>query len=261
MLPLLTVCLLSIASKAADDGVLEERIDLYDPASGAYLGSKTTWYAPDGRRLRRVHRDGSGAATLRFLVLHDADSRELEAWYFEGDAIAPDRETFSYREGTKVTTYYDDAGEVTESLETVFDERGRESSKRFLRANGETYGEEQVLWTESGLPAGWDFRYVKSGTRVAFRYAYDLLDTNGTWLRRTRSRDGMSERIEVCTRVIGAIAVSTSTPARLAPGVISTERSETSPSVTRDGKTLVFARYGDDWERKRPYLARLGGGG
>ncbi|MEM6483483.1 MAG: hypothetical protein AAF662_00660 [Pseudomonadota bacterium] len=40
----------------------------------------------------------------------------------------------------------------------------------------------------------------------------------------------------------------------VAPGIVSTLESETSPSISRDGKTIVFARYGEDWSQKRGYI-------
>ncbi|MEM6645291.1 MAG: hypothetical protein AAF730_03470 [Bacteroidota bacterium] len=45
------------------------------------------------------------------------------------------------------------------------------------------------------------------------------------------------------------------TPAVFAAGSISTEAYETSSSFAADGQTMVFARYGDDWAQKTPYIA------
>ncbi|MEL6300087.1 MAG: hypothetical protein AAFR75_00125 [Pseudomonadota bacterium] len=38
-------------------------------------------------------------------------------------------------------------------------------------------------------------------------------------------------------------------------GTVSTAQNETSPSMSGDGNTLVFARYADDWSRKTPFIA------
>ena len=64
--PLLVLASLQFAATAA--ATLEERIDVYDTETGAFLGSEVTNYAPDGRRLRLVTTDAgvacSGVITL-----------------------------------------------------------------------------------------------------------------------------------------------------------------------------------------------------
>ncbi|MEM1096713.1 MAG: hypothetical protein AAGJ10_19105 [Bacteroidota bacterium] len=49
------------------------------------------------------------------------------------------------------------------------------------------------------------------------------------------------------------------TPDVFAAGSVSTEAYETSPSFSADGQTMVFARYGDDWAQKTPYIAAWDG--
>ncbi|MEM9665589.1 MAG: hypothetical protein AAF970_11685 [Bacteroidota bacterium] len=57
----------------------------------------------------------------------------------------------------------------------------------------------------------------------------------------------------------GALLVSASDsllkPTPFAPGAVSTDASETSPSFTADGRTMVFARYSDDWTQKQAFIA------
>ncbi len=149
----------SLIVAAPQAGVLEERIDLYHPVSGAFLGTEITWFTPDGERLRRENRGADGDPTLLFFVLHDENGREAGAIYFEGDAQEPVREVFGYEEAGRVQTV--------------------------------TY------FHEPGVP----------GEQT------------------------------------------------------STDASESSPSFARDGATMVFARYDDDWAAKKPFIAYLEEGG
>ncbi len=236
---------------------LRERIDLYNPASNAFLGAEQTWYGPDGRRLRLHTTDSTGATVLLFFVLHDDRGREAEAIYFESSP-EPDREVFTYSEDGRLqtTTYYNEPGVAADRTETVLDGAGREVAKRFYRANGSQYGEEDVLWDGDGNKVGWDFRYVGRDGAASFRYRYHAFDKDGAWVRRTRSRDGTPERVEVRTRITASTNAVFLNPVPFAAGRVSTHKSETSPSFTKDGKTMVFARY-EDWDTKDPYIAHL----
>ena len=240
---------------------LEERVDLYDPVSGAYQGAETTLFGADGRRLRLVNTDADGATTLLFFLLHDEAGREAEAVYFESSPEAY-REVFTYSgDGlVQTTTYFYEPGVAADRTESVREASGREVEKRYFRANGTQYGAEQVLWNADGTQLGWDFRYVEREGGASFRYRYEALDRDGAWKRRTRSKDGVPERVEVRTRKMSQTAPELSTAAPFAPGVISTDASETSPSFSRDGRTMVFARY-EEWDVKRPYIAMLEGDG
>ncbi|NNF28708.1 MAG: hypothetical protein HKN73_15900 [Gemmatimonadetes bacterium] len=242
--------------------VLEDRIDLYDPTTSAFEGSEVTYRGADGRRLRLEIRDAAGAPKLLFFVLHDENGREAEAVYFEGDTKAT-RETFSYSEDglLKTTTYFYEPGIAADRTESVLDGSGREIRKRYYRADGTQYGEEDVRWNDDGSQAGWDFRYVDREGGTSFRYEYLAFDEDGEWLRRIRGRDGEPERIEVRTQVTSTTPYQRREPLPFAREQVSTGASETSPSFSRDGRTMVFARYRDDWNRKEPYIARLGENG
>ena len=238
---------LGVIASNPDSVVLEERIDLFDPTTGAFLGSEVTYFGPDGRRLRLVATDSVGTPSLLFFVLHDEQGRESEAIYFEGGPEAY-RETFTYSEDGRLrtTTYFYEPGVAADRAESDLDERGREISKRYYRANGTQYGEEDVLWAEGGNKLGWDFNYVERDGGASFRYDYTQFAAAGDWLRRVRSRDGAPERVEVRSVITATPDWPSATPARFQPGTISSDRSETSPSFSRDGKTMVFARYDDN---------------
>ncbi|MEM7787676.1 MAG: hypothetical protein AAF594_08110, partial [Bacteroidota bacterium] len=257
----------TVASAQSESVVLEERLDLYGPISGAFLGSERTTSAPDGRRLRLVVTDASGAPTLRFFILHDDGGRETGAVYFEGDDETAYRETFTYDGQQKTTTYGAEPGEAAARLEADLEAEGRERRKRYFRADGSKYGEEDVLWNDDGTAAGWDFRRlgrdgaVQPERDASFRYDYLGVGDGGTWSVRVRSRDGEAERVEARTLSTLEEPAPYRTAASLAPGVVSTAASETSPSVSADGRVLAFARYGDDWVAKTPYVARLGADG
>lgn len=241
-----------------DSSTLEERIDLYHPSTGAYLGSERTWFGADGRRLRLEVTDAQGAVTLLFIVRHDERGRESEAIYFESDP-EPDREVFTYSDDglRKTTTYYYDPGVAADRTESELDGRGREIRKQYFRADGSQYGEEDVLWNADGTQLGWDFRYLGRDGGASFRFSYEAIDPRGGWSRRIRSRDGVPDRVEVRTRVTTSIESITATPVPFAPDAVSSGRSETSPSFSWDGTVMVFARYGDDWETKDPHIAYL----
>jgi len=61
------------------------------------------------------------------------------------------------------------------------------------------------------------------------------------------------------TLLIASPADTLLTPDVFAAGTISTDAYETSPSFAADGQTMVFARYGDDWAQKTPYIADWNG--
>ena len=251
--------LISALTLAADTVVLEERIDLFEPSTGAFMGVERTWFGSDGRRLRLEITDAKGALTLSFFVRHDERGRESEAIYFEDGSEEPSREVFTYSDGGRrqTTTYYYEPGVASDRTEVELDGAGREVRKQYYRADGSQYGAEEVLWDDSGNQLGWDFRYVHRDGGASFRYRYDEFDTGGEWVRRVRSRDGAIERIEVRSRIVTSVEPVRTTPVPFAPGRISTYRSETSPSFARDGKTMVFARYDDDWTSKDPFVAYL----
>ncbi len=244
---------------AADTVTLEQRVDLFDPATGAFMGTERTWFDPDGRRLRLEITAELGAPVLLFFLRHDERGRESEAIYFEGGSAEPSREVFTYSadESLKTTTYYSEPGVAGERTEADLDATGREIRKRYYRADGTQYGEEDVLWDERGNQLGWDFRYVGREGGASFRYRYQKFDAEGEWVRRIRSRDGVAERLEVRSRITASVETKFPNAAPFAPGVINTERSETSPSFSGDGKTMVFARNGDDWTRKEPFIGYL----
>lgn len=247
---------LSAAQWQVDNTLVEERIDLYDPVTMSFLGTERTWYSRDGRRLRLEITDGMGARELLFLLLHDRDGRESGAIYFEGDGSEPYREIFTYSadERVQTTTYILASGGDGERTESTRDELGREVAKRYYRADGTQYGAEEVFWNPDGTKLGWDFRYLERDERASFRYAYDK-PGGGDWAQRIRSRNGEPERVEVRSAVALGSDPSTPTPTLFAVGRISTDASEASPSMTLDGRTMVFARYGSDWTAKEPYIA------
>ncbi len=242
-----------------DTVTLEERVDLFDPPTGAFRGTERTWFGPGGRRLRLEITDAGGEPTLLFFVRHDDQGRESEAVYFEGGSEEPDREVFTYSADGRLqtTTYYFEPGLAADRTEADLDDDGREIRKRYYRSDGAQYGEEDVLWDELGNRLGWDFRYVGREGGSSFRYVDVELDDAGAWIRRVRSRNGAPERFEVRTRITAPPGAAVITPVLFAPGRISTEQSEASPSFSRDAKTMVFARYGDDWTRKEPFIAYL----
>ncbi|MBT8397725.1 MAG: hypothetical protein HKO65_05810 [Gemmatimonadetes bacterium] len=253
--------LLFVALAAAvlmpDTTIIQERIDRFDPASGAFLGSQTTWFGPDGRRLREEVTDSAGVKELVFLVLHDADGREAGAVYFEGNSKEPTREVYSYslngREKTAV--YFYEPGVGSDRTVYELDGEGREVAKRYYRANGSQYGEEDVLWDGRGNQLGWDFRYTEREGGASFRYQYQAFDDADRWTRRSMFRDGSPLRLEARSLVMLDEEDGLVTPMPFLPGLVSTEGSETSPSFSADGQVMVFARYGDDWYRKNPFIA------
>ncbi len=249
---------LLVTAMTADTVTLEERIDLFDPTTNAFLGSERTWFGPDGRRLRLENTDGEGETTLLFIVRHDDRGRESEAIYFES-APDPVREVFTYSADGRLrtTTYYYEPGVAADRTEIELDGLGREVRKRYFRADGSQYGEEDVLWDDDRNKLGWDFRYVGREGGASFRYNYEQFDQDGAWVRRIRSRNAVPERVEVRTRVSGTSTVAFAAPTVFSPGRVSTDRSETSPSFSRDGKTMVFARYDAAWENKDPFIAYL----
>lgn len=192
-----TIALLA-ALQMGQPSLLMEQIDLYAPTSGAFLGRETTWYGPDGRRLRLEIVDGAGEPTLLFFVRHDAEGRESEAFYFEGGPDAS-REAFTYSDDGRMrtTTYFSDDGQPGERTESDLNADGREVFKRYYRADGVLYGEEDVLWNPEGDQLGWAFRYLLREGSVEFSYAYEDFDGRGSWTRRVRSRDGVPERLEL----------------------------------------------------------------
>ena len=262
-LPLAALLIALGPMPVGDTLTVEERIDLYDPASSAYMGSEVTWFGPDGRRLRQIIYGADGTRSLLFILLHDEDGRESGAVYFEGDAQDPTREAFTFENGGRlqVTTYYPEPGQPGERTESDLDEDGREVRKRYYRTDGSQYGAEDVLWNDDGTKAGWDFRFVEREGGASFRYDYREADDRGRWIRRIRLGDGSPERVEMRTLLDAAAELSFPEPARLGPGMVSTDRAETSPSMTADGRTLVFARYDDDWYTKEPFMAELGDDG
>ncbi|NNF14481.1 MAG: hypothetical protein HKN72_14730 [Gemmatimonadetes bacterium] len=244
------------------DTVLYERLDLYDPVTGEFAGSEETYWAPDGRRLRLDVRDATGASTLLFYLGHDALGRESNGRYFESDPFEPWFERFSYSADGRMrtTTYVLPDGGEGDRTESDLDESGREVFKRYYRADGSRYGEEDVNWNDDGTSAGWEFRYLERADVAAFTYDYQAVEAGG-WTHRLRLRNGEPERLEVRTVWRAGAERPFPTGARFAPDAVSTDGSETSPSFTSDARTMVFARYGDDWALKEPFIARLGSGG
>ncbi|NNM34789.1 MAG: hypothetical protein HKO53_17060, partial [Gemmatimonadetes bacterium] len=157
------IALWSVVGLAPGAATLEERLDRYDPATGAYLGAETTAFAPDGRRLRWTITDAEGQPDLIFFVTHDSTGREAQALYFEGDpAEQPTREVFTWSDDgrTQTTTYYYEPGVPSERTDSFRDESGREVRKAYYRKDGTQYGKEVVLWNDDGTKLGWDFSYV-----------------------------------------------------------------------------------------------------
>ncbi len=238
---------------------LVEKIDLYDPVSGAYRGKEVFHFTPDGRRLRWEIYDKDGKNTLRFFLIHDGNGRDAKAIYFEDTASEPSIEQFTYRNNgrLKITQYISRNGAPSDRTEAELDEQGREIGKRYYRPDGKQYGSESVYWYPDGTQKGWDFTYISSKKLISFRYDYIAFDKEKNWIRRLKSRDGVPERIEVRTVITERKQIKYRTPALLAPGIISTGASESSPSFAADGKSMVFARYGAEWTEKHPYYARL----
>ncbi|MEM1379958.1 MAG: hypothetical protein AAGH41_04950 [Pseudomonadota bacterium] len=234
--------------------VLEERIDLYDPSRGAFLGSEVTIFARDGRRLRQENRDAGGASTLTFLVVHNEDGREERAIYFEGSDPTPWTEQFTYTETPpqQTITYFTEDGEPADRTVVTLSLNGRELAKEYYRPGGDLYGREKVLWRDDGTQEGWDFRYTERSGGASFRYRY--VTEGPDWKVRVRSRDGEAERTEVRTRFSPGPQSILRSAVPFARGIVSTDTSETSVSATSDGKTLVFARY-SDWGTKSAFLA------
>ena len=250
---------LALAAQAQDPkGVLSETVEVYDPATGAYKAREITEYALDGRRLRRTEYDAEGNRTLLFLIEHDAYGREAGAWFTESDGSTVYRETFTYSPDgrTQTVLYFYEPDKPADRTEIDLDAEGRERAKRFFRPDGSQYGEEEVNWNDDGTEAGWDFRYLSGKPGARFEYRY--IDAGPDWRRRVRLRDGAPERLEVRTRATLEDPKPTRGTGLFAPGTISTDASETSPSFTKDGNTMVFARYGDDWATKTPWIAQRG---
>ncbi len=241
------------------DVPLKEKIDFYHPVTGAYEGNEINRFGPDGRRLRWETNDAKGKNTLLFIVSHDSEGRESKAVYFEGGSKEPSFEYFTYAKDrrSKTTNYVSRTGAAADRTESDLDEKGRVIRKRYYRADGTLYGAEQVLWNKDETKNGWDFKYVGREGGASFRYKYLSFDKKNNWNRRLKLRDGNPERIEVRTLTTLPSQRVYTTPARFGQDVISTGRSESSPSFSKDGKTMVFARYGDEWTRKDPYIAHL----
>lgn len=182
------------------DTLLYERLDLYDPVTGAFQGSEVTYWGPDGRRLRLEVLDADGEPSLLFYLRHDELGRESEGVYFESDPSEPRFERFAYSNDgrLKTTTYVLSKGGPGERTESDLDDLGREVFKRYFRADGTQYGEEEVLWNDDGTSAGWDFRYVGREGRAVYAYDYEAAE-GGVWTRRVRLRNGEPQRVEVRT--------------------------------------------------------------
>lgn len=223
----------------------------------AYQGSERTWFDAGGRRLRLEVSNEAGDLTLLFILQHDSLGRESEAIYFEDGSPDPDREVFTYSGDGRlmVTTYFYEPGVASDRTESELDGDGREIRKRYYRADGTQYGREDVFWSPEGWKAGWDFAYVGRSGGTSFRYEYDPADQFGEWTRRERLRDGIPERVEVRTVVRASRGFDLEGAFVFARGRISTEASEASPSFSADARTMVFARYGADWEVKVPHIA------
>lgn len=251
----LVVAAFAVGAHADDASTLRETIDVYDPNTGAYVATEQTEYALDGRRLRQTHYDAEGTRSLLFLIEHEPGGREAGAWFVESDDSTMYRETFSYSDDgrTQTITYFYEPGVPADRTEVDLDAQGRETAKRFFRADGSQYGEEDVLWNDDGSAAGWTFRYLSGKPGARFEYRYLGLSEN--WKRRLRLRDGKPERQEARRLATTETPAPEIVPGVLAPGTISTGGSETSPSFTADGKTLVFARYTTDWTQKTAYMA------
>lgn len=267
------VLLLSIALAplAAKEGILHQRVDIYGPNSGAFKGAEQEWYDTDGKRLRWEITDAEGNPTLVFFVTHDDEGREAQALFYEEGAESPSREVFTYDGMTQTTTYYYEPGVPADRTETDY-AGGREVRKRFYNKEGTMYGDEEVFWDVDPMELrdpddppvnqlGWTFRYTKSGKETTFRYQYQEFNEKKRWTRRLKTRNGIPEQVEVRTLATIANPRPRPTPFVFASGVISSEVYETSPSFSKDGKTMVFARYGDDWSVKEPFIATLGENG
>lgn len=247
-----------VACAHADDApTLDETIDVYDPITGAYVATEQTEYALDGRRLRQTIYDADGNRSLLFLIEHEPGGREAGAWFVESDDGTMYRETFSYSDDGRMQTitYFYEPGVPADRTEVDLDAQGRETAKRFFRADGSQYGEEDVLWNTDGSAAGWEFRYLSGKPGARFDYRYLGLSEN--WKRRLRLRDGKPERQEARRQATTETPRPMIVPGVLAPGAISTGGNETSPSFTADGKTMVFARYTTDWTKKTAHMATL----
>ncbi|MEM8556625.1 MAG: hypothetical protein AAGG50_02170 [Bacteroidota bacterium] len=261
----LLVSLTAVLALAPDSSVvLQERIDLFDPTTGQFLGTEQTYFDANGHRLRLEVSGADGALTLLYFVLRDPSGREEAAVYFEGDEPTATRTAFDYDDAGRLrtSTYSYEPGVTADRTEAVLDDAGRDIQRRYFRADGSQYGVEDVLWNDDGTQHGWDFRRLRrDGTpdpdRVtSYRYAYRALDEASQWSVRTRSRKGQVERLEARTVTTATDRVPFVTAAPFALGTISTEQSETSPSFSRDGRTMVFARY-VDWGEKTAFIADL----
>ena len=233
-----------------------EIIDLYDPASMAYLGSEKTWYNKQQLRTKLEITDKTNAQTLLFLVEHDEQQREAKATYYELGAKEPSTELFTYSDDGKVktTTYFNALNEQKDVTVSELNDKGREVYKRYYNSKGQLYGTETVSWLNNGDKDGWEFKYAKRDGGAAFTYTYTIRATDDNWQQRLRTRDGKPERIEVRTIVDLANKKHRHTTIKFAHGTISTKNSETSPSFSDDGKKMVFARY-TEWDKKTGYLA------
>lgn len=241
---------------------LVESIDRYDPQTGAYLGNEINWYAADGKRLRWEINDKDGKNSLRFFVVYGDDDRETGAVYFENGAKQASREEFTFSEDglLKTVNYISSKGEKADRTEIILDSDGREIGKRYFKRDGSQYGVEQIFWNSSGTKKGWDFTYIKSKKKFSFRYRYsDSLDDRN-WTRRVKTRNGVPVQIEVRTLTKERNEKPFRSSLKLGSGLISTDASEASPSFANDGKSMVFARYGEDWTKKDPFYAVLSEG-
>ncbi|NNE68398.1 MAG: hypothetical protein HKN33_17665 [Pyrinomonadaceae bacterium] len=246
----------------ANSTPLVESIDRYDPQTGAYLGNEINWYAADGKRLRWEINDKAGNNTLRFFLIYGDEGRETGAVYFEDGATQASREEFTFSEDglLKTVDYISSKGEKADRTEIILDSNGREIGKRFFKPDGSQYGVEQIFWNTNGTQKGWDFTYIKSKKKFSFRYRYSDTKTDGNWTRRVKSRNGIVEQIEVRTLTKERNEKPFRSSLKFGNGLISTDASETSPSFANDGKSMVFARYGEDWSKKEPFYAVLSDG-
>ncbi|MEM9999078.1 MAG: hypothetical protein AAF809_15350 [Bacteroidota bacterium] len=264
MLYLLVSLTATLALVPDSSVVLQERIDWFDPTTGQFLGTEQTYFDAGGHRLRLEVSGADGAQTLLYFVLRDPSGREEAAVYFEGDEPTATRTAFDYDDAGRLrtSTYSYEPGVTADRTEAVLDDAGREILRRYFRADGSQYGEEDVLWNEDGTQRGWDFRRLRrDGTTdpdrgASYRYAYRATDEAGQWTVRTRSRDGQVERIGARTVTTATDRAPFVTGAPFALGTVSTEQPETSPSFSRDGRTMVFARY-VDWGAKTALIADL----
>lgn len=254
-----TLALTIVATaQAKNSRTLVERVDIYAPSSSIYLGSELQWYAPDGRRLRLINTNASGEPTLLFFVLHDEQGRESEAIYFEDGSTLPAKETFEYRDQgrTRRTRYFGEDGASQGYVDVLLDSEGRDSAKLYFRDNGAQWAEEDIPRDQAGNMLGWHFRYLDREGGALFEYKYLAFDAHGRWTRRIRSRDGKPERFEARSLTDEGDDYPLQTPGVFGRGSVSTAASETSPSFSADGQTMVFARYDEDWARKLGFIAR-----